>query len=182
MNMRNSIFLNQLEFHVDCFVHYFLCFVQTVECTLHFTNVPRLAEKDKHQKWFFCLVFFWYHFWCSLCPVRTDFCRNPYYNCDFPGVNCSICRPTPLIWGCFHGNLRVPPNGPPKKEGLLQGLSTIIWSLNKALWGLCFFWDGKHGLDVPLEVSKKVGISGLCHPNSSPISRWNSPCDPDHWS
>lgn len=113
MNMRNSVFLNQLEFHVDCFVHYFSCFVQNSRVHIRFYKRSLICRKRQTSK-----VFFWISLLMFPCPVRTDFCRNPYYKTITMislVFSAACCRPTPLIWGCFHGNLRVPPNGPPKK-------------------------------------------------------------------
>lgn len=127
INMRNSIFLNQLEFHVDCFVHYFSCFVQNSRVHITFYKRSLTCRKRQTSKVLLFLVFLWISLLMFLCPVRTDFCRNPYYNCDFPGVHCSMLSTNAIDLGLFSWKSKGTPQWPPKEiRPSIKGSSTTI--------------------------------------------------------
>ena len=50
VNMRNSIFLNQLEFHVYCFFNIFFCFVQNSRVHITFYKCSLTCRKRQTSK------------------------------------------------------------------------------------------------------------------------------------
>ena len=66
------------------------------------------------------------------CPIRIDFCRNPYYICVFPSVHCSMLSTNATVLGLLSWKSKGAPQWPPKEirpyEGFISfGMVNMVW-------------------------------------------------------